>query len=289
MATIAENLQTIIDIKADIKTAIENKGVTVGDAGFSEYASKINEISVGTGDIVLDKNIKIAYSDGTSYWTWPSNIKFPAKNDWSNAFKMVKAVEGLPAITTKVDGYRSNFYHMFDGANIAYHTNTTFFNSIDYSNVEDMSYMFSARIQNFAEYSLIVDSPYLKNISHLFYSADEESRGIPAIIQINNCSQINNVAYAFSFDAVTDITTLRLLNIGQGFSGKSSLNSHKLDLQRVKFTTKQACLDLMNDLYDMNQTSVTDATIVLKQSHFDNLSDEEKAIVTNKGWILESA
>ena len=44
MATIAENLQTIIDIKADIKTAIENKGVTVGDAGFGEYASKIDSI-----------------------------------------------------------------------------------------------------------------------------------------------------------------------------------------------------------------------------------------------------
>lgn len=44
MATIAENLQTIIDIKADIKTAIENKGVTVGDSSFTDYPTLINNI-----------------------------------------------------------------------------------------------------------------------------------------------------------------------------------------------------------------------------------------------------
>lgn len=44
MATIAENLQTIQNIKQDIKTAIENKGVTVGDSSFTDYPTLINNI-----------------------------------------------------------------------------------------------------------------------------------------------------------------------------------------------------------------------------------------------------
>lgn len=47
MATIAENLQTIIDSKAAIKAAIEAKGVAVGDAPLAQYASKIGEIQTG--------------------------------------------------------------------------------------------------------------------------------------------------------------------------------------------------------------------------------------------------
>ena len=52
MATIAENLQTIIDSKAAIKDAIEAKGVAVGDAALTQYASKIEEIEQGGGEVV---------------------------------------------------------------------------------------------------------------------------------------------------------------------------------------------------------------------------------------------
>lgn len=52
MATVAENLQTIIDSKAAIKAAIEAKGVAVGDAHLTQYAGKIEEIQQGGGDVV---------------------------------------------------------------------------------------------------------------------------------------------------------------------------------------------------------------------------------------------
>lgn len=52
MATIAENLKTIIDSKAAIKDAIEAKGVAVGDAPLTQYASKIEAIEQGGGEVV---------------------------------------------------------------------------------------------------------------------------------------------------------------------------------------------------------------------------------------------
>ena len=56
--TIAENLQRIIQAKADIKVAIENKGVVVGDITIDNYADKINQIEQGeSGKIVLPDGI----------------------------------------------------------------------------------------------------------------------------------------------------------------------------------------------------------------------------------------
>ena len=55
MATVAENLQTILDIKSDIKTAIINKGVSVADSdSFTTYADKIESIETGGGSSVLE-------------------------------------------------------------------------------------------------------------------------------------------------------------------------------------------------------------------------------------------
>lgn len=49
--SIATEIQRLQSAKADIKTAIENKGVTVGDGTLDTFAEKISEISVGgSGD-----------------------------------------------------------------------------------------------------------------------------------------------------------------------------------------------------------------------------------------------
>ena len=51
MVNISENLEVLEGVKDDIKTAIENKGIVINDTTpFVDYATKINEISIGTGD-----------------------------------------------------------------------------------------------------------------------------------------------------------------------------------------------------------------------------------------------
>ena len=58
--TIADNLQTIIDIKQNIKTAIKNKGVEVADSdSFTTYANKIESIETGGGDNVPSRVVEI--------------------------------------------------------------------------------------------------------------------------------------------------------------------------------------------------------------------------------------
>lgn len=53
--SISTEIQRLQTAKADIKAAIENKGVTVGDGTIDTYADKINEISGGTDVIELTK------------------------------------------------------------------------------------------------------------------------------------------------------------------------------------------------------------------------------------------
>ena len=72
--TTAENLNRIIKAKSDIKQAIENKGVTVGDMTIDGYAAKINEIPqevTGGGKWVVPDGTKFSNStfvtfDGSS-------------------------------------------------------------------------------------------------------------------------------------------------------------------------------------------------------------------------------
>ena len=81
--TTAENLNRIIQAKSDIKTAIENKGVTVGNITIDGYADKINQITGGeSSKIVLPNGICLSGStwetfDATQYdWSKITNMKF---------------------------------------------------------------------------------------------------------------------------------------------------------------------------------------------------------------------
>lgn len=60
MSTITEQLELLLQTKSDIKSAIEDKGVTVGDVAFSQYAGKVSEITSSdtdtdteSGDIIV--------------------------------------------------------------------------------------------------------------------------------------------------------------------------------------------------------------------------------------------
>jgi flagellar biosynthesis/type III secretory pathway protein FliH len=63
MSTIAENLNTLYDIKEGIKEAIEGKGVTVGDASFVDYPQKINDIPQ---NVDCEEAYNSGYNDGNT-------------------------------------------------------------------------------------------------------------------------------------------------------------------------------------------------------------------------------
>lgn len=73
--SIANEIQRLQTAKANMKTAIENKGVVVGDGTIDTYAEKISEISSGSSGETLSKpelweGVNFIDYDGTIIETW---------------------------------------------------------------------------------------------------------------------------------------------------------------------------------------------------------------------------
>lgn len=73
--SIASELTRIQNAKAGIKSAIEAKGVTVGDGTIDTYPAKINEIQTGGGSV--DEYFNTTANGGNSYSTgaWMATVK----------------------------------------------------------------------------------------------------------------------------------------------------------------------------------------------------------------------
>ena len=296
MATISENLQTILSIKSDIKDAIEAKGVTVGDASFGSYAGKISEITAGSAEILLPRYFRIAYSGAggekfngvSTIWEWPSNLKFTEYFMWSHGFEGVRNVKNLPPITTvhPTDLYfTTDFSYMFSGAEFNISDNIEFWNSLDYSNAEYMNSMFQyMRIGGFNE--LRCNSTVLKDISYLFYMCYAPT--LPPIIEFDDLSRISSVYCVFNIGngTVRETTSLRLSNLGAGFTSNLASHHHTLDLSKLRINNLSVITTVFNDLAS---TTVTDATIKLSSNTYNLLSADDIAIATSKGWIVQSA
>lgn len=74
MTTLSEKLTAILAAKADIKAAIEAKGVDATDATFGEYAGKIAEIGVASVGFTISHTSMLKTHDISSEITLSSEL-----------------------------------------------------------------------------------------------------------------------------------------------------------------------------------------------------------------------
>lgn len=102
--SVATEIQRIQTAKADIKTAIENKGVEVGDGKIDTYAEKISQISSGGGDSHYDTFWNSVQENGkrTNYnyafygMSW-NNTTFKPKYDFKTATSAISMFQANSA------------------------------------------------------------------------------------------------------------------------------------------------------------------------------------------------
>lgn len=147
MATIAENLQTIIDIKDNIKTAIENKGVDMSNTPFSEYSTKIDKITTGGGtgsgldfsligyDDKLSKETNDKLNESLTYSKQLYDEWDSSRNSTSSLYSNDKQLIYAPNIDTS---NVTDMTSMFKGC-----SSLTTIPLLDTSNVTDMREMFN--------------------------------------------------------------------------------------------------------------------------------------------------
>jgi uncharacterized repeat protein (TIGR02543 family) len=109
--TIADKLLQLNQVKQDIKTAIENKGISMTDVAFTEYANKILDM--------IDSRVEANF--------------FIYKNE---LYKEVFNIDYLPKITYEKPGLEEKVAYLLPGKNY------DFYGTSRYINIKDDAYYF---------------------------------------------------------------------------------------------------------------------------------------------------
>lgn len=277
MATIAENLQTILDIKSDIKNAIIAKGVSVADSdGFATYASKIESIETGTTSIdVGAMGLKFGYSTFTQF---PSIFDFSNVTNMSYMFYGCSYLTNVPLIKTS---NATNMIYMFSNC-----SNLTTVPLFDTSNVTNMESMFQkcSNLTTVPEF----DTSNVTTMRNMFYYCSNLTTvpefNLSAMTGYNyNCTQIFGTSnYVINFGGFKDL----------GKAYQNSDNQYRdVMLQSQSELSYQSCMNVINKVY--NLTLKPDYTnspkIIFHATPYALLSADDIAIATSKGWSVVSA
>lgn len=251
MGTIADKLDYLNDTKDAIKTAIENKGVTV-DANdtFRSYASKINSIPIGTSGVIQ------GLTNGTG----------------STAGLSASMIRKIPADTT-VSGTSLNraFFQL---------TNLVEVEDFDTSSVTNMAYMLyeCTSLTN-------LNITRTSNVSNM----ESMVGGCTSLqsVSLLDCSEVVNFNSAFY--GCTALTTLGgLKDIGEAYLTTQSSNYAGYTVQFVSNTnlTHDSLMNIINNLYDIATKGVATQKLQLGNTNLAKLSSAEISVATNKGWTV---
>ncbi len=259
--SIANEIQRLQTAKADIKAAIENKGVMVGDGTIDTYAEKIAEISGGgSGDY------EQGYEDGkNSVPQIDRYIKGNPQFTTLNMFKTSVVVLNLDNATSLAQLFVSTSEET---------KNTT----VEHLTINVPNAVTGAN-------QMITSSTNDKTLKHLTLNVD-----------LSNAKRFNNMLTKIHALEIIDGTPINLssaTNINNIFSLCSALkevrfvaNTIKLSItfaesDKLSTDTIQSIIDGLADL-----TGGTAQTLTLHANVGAKLTDEQKATITAKNWEL---
>jgi len=301
MATVAENLQTIIDIKSDIKTAIENKGITVGDASFGEYAGKIDSISQSVSSWTLPTGVRF---QGTTVTEMPKiyyDNLYSGAQLFLNCAKLItfNGIEGSDNCV-RIDGMFSNCSSL---ENVALFNTSNVSNGISvFANCSSLQTIPLFNFNNllvasgmFYECSSLQTIPSLffgkcVDMSRAFYYCNKLTT-LPLLDFGDVYSVYNTFEFCFSLENVGGFKDLGkgIINpVNDSRYPTTNMTLGHLNLQYSSKLTYQSCLNIFNNLYDVTNLGPT-IKVMLHPTPYALLSEDDIAIATNKGWTVVSA
>lgn len=251
--SIATEIERIQNAKSSIKTAIENKGVTVGNGTIDTYASKIDEITTGSGENWYDTFWDaFQYSDGRLNYNYAfggygwTDVTFKPKYDmkpttaqnmfsYSAITDLVKILENQKVIldTSNCTG----FGYMFHLA-----TKLTTVPHIDFSKAGgSLAYVFN-------------DCTVLKTIEKLTFNKDLKYTNF-----FTNCNALENL-------------------VVEGEIGNT------ISLSNSSLLTNDSVNSVINALIELPADAPQ--TIRFHATVKNNLTQEQIASITSKNWTL---
>lgn len=146
--------------------------------------------------------------------------------------------------------------------------------TLNLPNATQMKYMFG-----YAPIKIVYDinCPNAESMDVAFASNTLEKIGIV------NCSKVQTIqAMFYDCSALTEIGGLT--NLGSGFTTASTVEERTLDLSYSPLLSKESILNIFNSIATLNDV---DGYINLSTDMLGQLTNEEKKIATDKGWVLK--
>lgn len=278
------------------------EGFDFGVIGYNTEES--NEVNRSiSDDIAYSKQLLDDWNPNTtnasSYFRNDSSLIYAPLFDTSNVTNMNSMFYGCSKLTTVPDfdtskvtdtAYMFAFDSMFSGAAPNFDLSSATY-------VRNM-FMSCSKITSVPQYDLsnvVTLGPFLYGCSGLTSVPDfntpkaknysETFNGCSNVVSIGLLDMSSATEVYNTFGSCGELENIAgVTNCGKGFIGTSLY--HTLSFSSSSKLTKQSCLNIFNTIYDMTQTSVTDAKITLHSTTKALLSDEDIAIATSKGWTI---
>ena len=205
--------------KADIKTAIENKGVTVGDGTIDTYAEKINEISGGDGGSENPFYYATTMSNIFNAATFPENhnviIKLSKQIPMAQTFYSSSNVKSITIIADNTESKPVSY------AGFTWFCHDV--EKIDFSNYGILKPTTVSRLcyQNYALKSIIGKIDLSENTDTFQWLNScyklEDIEFVPNTIKISTpfswCSLLSNKSIQSIFDGLATVETAQTLTL----------------------------------------------------------------------------
>lgn len=198
MGNISENLTSLLNIKSDIKLAIEEKGQDLTGVSFDGYAGKIRDISTG-GNLIVTNDINFGNS---TFSRIPSGWDFSRKTECRNVFYSCQNLK-------KVDG-EIPFENMTEGA-YAFgdcYSLESIGEDITIGNSEecyDFYYMFRGCIHLKYPENLTLNFGHITNFGDVLYPVGENAETTMNItMNYPKATEIFEIPIKYNFDYLLD-------------------------------------------------------------------------------------
>ena len=149
---------------------------------------------------------------------------------------------------------------------------------LDTSNVTSMSYMFSScsKLTSIPQ----LDTSNVTNMSSMFGGCYQLTT-IP-LLDMSSVTKMNSIFGYSDLTKLTDLGGFKNLGMQSNITGTND----NYFLYKVPNMTYESAMNIINNLYDRKSAGYSVITLKFASKTLALLSDEEKAIATNKGWII---
>ena len=274
MGTTVEKLNKVLETKEAIRTSINNKGGTLTESDtFSSYSTAIDNIQTGSKNepIIITENGTYTAPEGTGYS--PVNVNVALEGNPMQEYVNNNGGDGKP-------GCFYLFYN-YQGTSL-----DSILKSLDFSKVTNMSSMFNS-CSSLTTIPLF-NTSNVTNMNYMFRSCSNLT-SIP-LLDTSNVTNMSSMFYeCYRLTSIPQLNTSNVTNMSSIFYSCYNLNEIHMAGMKVDFNissstnfTESALVEILNNLATVTSTT----TLTMGSTNLAKLTDEEKAIATNKGWTL---